>query len=50
VAARIRTLEHCNLMDKTAKAVKDAGAFMVPTLVTYEMISMGKAWAFLRIT
>ncbi len=45
VSAGIRTLEHCNLMDESAaKAVKDAGAFMVPTLVTYEMISrMGKS-------
>jgi len=44
VSSGIRTLEHCNLMDESAaKAVKDAGAFMVPTLVTYEMISrMGK--------
>jgi imidazolonepropionase-like amidohydrolase len=40
VSAGVRTLEHCNLMDESAaKAVKDAGAFMVPTLVTYEMIS-----------
>jgi imidazolonepropionase-like amidohydrolase len=45
VSSGIRTLEHCNLMDESAaKAVKDAGAFMVPTLVTYEMISrMGKS-------
>jgi imidazolonepropionase-like amidohydrolase len=40
VSSGVRTLEHCNLMDESAaKAVKDAGAFMVPTLVTYEMIS-----------
>jgi imidazolonepropionase-like amidohydrolase len=40
VSAGVRTLEHCNLMDEiAAKAAKDAGAFMVPTLVTYEMIS-----------
>jgi len=45
VSSGIRTLEHCNLMDESAaKAAKDAGAFMVPTLVTYEMISrMGKS-------
>ncbi len=44
VSAGIRTLEHCNLMDENAaRAIKEAGAFMVPTLVTYEMISrMGK--------
>ena len=41
----IRTLEHGNLLDESAaKAIKDAGAFLVPTLVTYEMISrMGKS-------
>ena len=45
VSAGIRTLEHVNLMDESAaKAIKDAGAFLVPTLVTYEMISrMGKS-------
>jgi imidazolonepropionase-like amidohydrolase len=45
VFAGVRTLEHCNLMDESAaKAVKEAGAFMVPTLVTYEMISrMGRS-------
>jgi imidazolonepropionase-like amidohydrolase len=45
VSAGIRTLEHCNLLDESAaKAIKEAGAFMVPTLVTYEMISrMGKS-------
>ena len=45
VSAGIRTLEHGNLMDESAaKAIKDAGAFLVPTLVTYEMISrMGKS-------
>jgi imidazolonepropionase-like amidohydrolase len=44
VAAGIRTLEHGNLLDEeSAQAMKDAGAFLVPTLVTYEMISqMGK--------
>jgi imidazolonepropionase-like amidohydrolase len=45
VSSGIRTLEHGNLMDEdTAKVIKDAGAFLVPTLVTYEMISrMGKS-------
>ena len=45
VSAGIRALEHCNLLDESAaKAIKEAGAFMVPTLVTYEMISrMGKS-------
>jgi imidazolonepropionase-like amidohydrolase len=45
VSAGVRTLEHGNLLDESAaKAVKDAGAFLVPTLVTYEMISrMGKS-------
>jgi len=45
VSAGIRTLEHGNLLDESAaKAIKDAGAFLVPTLVTYEMISrMGKS-------
>jgi imidazolonepropionase-like amidohydrolase len=45
VGAGIRSLEHGNLLDESAaKAIKDAGAFLVPTLVTYEMISrMGKS-------
>jgi imidazolonepropionase-like amidohydrolase len=45
VSAGIRTLEHGNLLDESAaRAIKDAGAFLVPTLVTYEMISrMGKS-------
>ncbi len=45
VLAGVRTLEHGNLLDETAaKAIKDAGAILVPTLVTYEMISrMGKS-------
>jgi len=44
VAAGVRTLEHGNLLDEeSARAMKDAGAFLVPTLVTYETISkMGK--------
>ncbi len=45
VSAGVRTLEHGNLLDESAaKAIKDAGAILVPTLVTYEMISrMGKS-------
>ena len=45
VAAGIRTLEHGNLLDeKAATAIRDAGAYLVPTLVTYEMISrLGKS-------
>lgn len=44
IAAGIRTLEHGNLLDEeSAQAIKEAGAFLVPTLVTYEMISrMGR--------
>ncbi len=44
VTAGIRTLEHGNLLDEeAARAIKTSGAFLVPTLVTYEMISrMGK--------
>jgi imidazolonepropionase-like amidohydrolase len=44
IAAGVRTLEHGNLLDEeSAQAIKNAGAFLVPTLVTYEMISrMGK--------
>ena len=45
VSAGIRTLEHGNLLDeKAAMAIRDAGAYLVPTLVTYEMISrLGKS-------
>ena len=44
VTAGIRTLEHGNLLDEeSAQVIKSAGAFLVPTMVTYEMISrMGK--------
>lgn len=43
-AAGVRTLEHGNLLDEeSAQTIKDAGAFLVPTLVTYERISqMGR--------
>jgi imidazolonepropionase-like amidohydrolase len=37
-AAGVRTLEHGNLLDEqAARAIKDTGAFLVPTLVTYEV-------------
>ncbi len=37
-AAGVRTLEHGNLLDEeAARAIKDTGAFLVPTLVTYEI-------------
>jgi imidazolonepropionase-like amidohydrolase len=44
VTAGIRSCEHGNLLDEeSARAMRDAGTFLVPTLVTYEMISrMGK--------
>ena len=44
VSAGVRSLEHGNLLDEiSAKAIKESGAYLVPTLVTYEMISrMGK--------
>lgn len=36
--AGVRTLEHGNFLDeKTAQAIKDAGAYLVPTLATYEV-------------
>jgi len=42
--AGIRTLEHCNLMtESSAQAIKETGAYMVPTIATYVIISkMGK--------
>jgi imidazolonepropionase-like amidohydrolase len=37
-AAGVRTLEHGNLLDEeAARAIKGTGAFLVPTLVTYEV-------------
>lgn len=44
IAAGIRSIEHGNLLNESAaQAIKEAGAFLVPTMVTYEMISrMGK--------
>lgn len=38
--AGVRTIEHGNLMDQaSAQAMRAAGAYLVPTLVTYEMLS-----------
>jgi imidazolonepropionase-like amidohydrolase len=40
VEAGIRTIEHGNLMtDAAARSMKEAGAILVPTMVTYAMIS-----------
>jgi imidazolonepropionase-like amidohydrolase len=37
--AGVRSIEHGNLIDETiAKEIKKAGAFLVPTMVTYEVI------------
>jgi imidazolonepropionase-like amidohydrolase len=37
-AAGVRTLEHGNLLDeKAARSIEATGAFLVPTLVTYEV-------------
>ena len=39
LAAGVRSIEHGNLIDaESARAIKDAGAYLVPTLVTYEAI------------
>src|SRR5438552_3267847 len=38
--AGVRSIEHGNLLDeKTARAMADEGAFLVPTLITYELLS-----------
>lgn len=44
IQAGIRSIEHGNLLtEKSASAIRDAQAYLVPTIVTYEMISrMGK--------
>ncbi len=40
VVSGVRTIEHGNLMtEDAAKAIKEAGAYLVPTMVTYEKIS-----------
>jgi imidazolonepropionase-like amidohydrolase len=39
VAAGVRSIEHGNLMgEAAARAIRDAGAYLVPTLVTYEAL------------
>ncbi len=39
ITAGVRSIEHGNLIrEGAAKAIKDAGAFLVPTMITYEMI------------
>lgn len=44
LTAGVRSIEHGNLLDEgAAQDIKEAGAFLVPTLATYEMMSrMGK--------
>ncbi len=38
--AGVRTIEHGNLLDEpVARAMKEAGAILVPTIVTYEMLT-----------
>ncbi len=40
IQAGVRTIEHGNLMtESSAQAIREAGAYLVPTMVTYEMIS-----------
>jgi len=39
VNAGVRSIEHGNLLDEaSARAIREAGAFLVPTLATYEML------------
>jgi len=39
IRAGVRSIEHGNLIDEAgARAIRDAGAFLVPTMVTYETI------------
>ncbi|UCE55141.1 MAG: amidohydrolase family protein [Desulfobacterales bacterium] len=44
IESGIRSIEHGNLLtERSAQAISDAGAYLVPTIVTYEMISrMGR--------
>jgi imidazolonepropionase-like amidohydrolase len=38
--AGVRSIEHGNLIDAdTARAIRDAGAYLVPTMATYEVIA-----------
>lgn len=40
IQAGVRTIEHGNLMTgSAAQAIREAGAYLVPTMVTYEMIA-----------
>jgi imidazolonepropionase-like amidohydrolase len=40
IRAGVRTIEHGNLMtESSADAIREAGAYLVPTMITYEMIS-----------
>jgi imidazolonepropionase-like amidohydrolase len=40
LAAGVRSIEHGNLIDDdTARAIRDAGAYLVPTMATYEVIA-----------
>jgi imidazolonepropionase-like amidohydrolase len=40
IQAGVRTIEHGNLMtESSADAIREAGAYLVPTMITYEMIS-----------
>jgi imidazolonepropionase-like amidohydrolase len=40
IQAGVRTIEHGNLMtESSADAILEAGAYLVPTMITYEMIS-----------
>jgi imidazolonepropionase-like amidohydrolase len=42
VAAGVRCIEHGNLLDAAgARAIREAGAYLVPTMVTYEVIRVG---------
>jgi imidazolonepropionase-like amidohydrolase len=46
VTAGVRTIEHGNLLDAAgAQAMREAGAYLVPTMTTYEVIAReGKAY------
>jgi len=52
VDAGVRTIEHGNLIDEpTARRMKDAGAFLVPTLVTYFAIDeLGRKLGFPEVS
>ena len=51
VEAGIRSVEHCNLIDeRTAALMAERGAFMVPTLVTYDALGReGRALGFSEV-